>query len=186
MTHDVQWFFSTGIHDASWVQAIASVVLVVLTFITMVVLFRYAWDTRTLARMGVEQIDIVKRDRSIEQMRNFHVAYDRFLQLQNDLTSLMTSIVSGLFQTKRPEHIYPDDWPDITSTLYQRIPNTLDAAMKLGIELRKLDSTIDKYFEARTEQERQLRYPDVVKAVQGANELAKALLTGLPKAAPQN
>ena len=98
----------------------------------------------------------------------------------------MTSIVSGLFQTKRPEHIYPDDWPDITSTLYQRIPNTLDAAMKLGIELRKLDSTIDKYFEARTEQERQLRYPDVVKAVQGANELAKALLTGLPKAAPQN
>ena len=96
----------------------------------------------------------------------------------------MTSIVSGLFQTKRPEHIYPDDWPDVTSTLYQRIPNSLDSAMKLGIDLQKLDSTIDTYFEATTERERQLRYPDVVKAVQGANELAKALLKELPKAQP--
>ena len=186
MTHDIQWFFSTGIHDAAWVQAVASVLLVVLTFLTLVFLFRYVLDTHTLARMSVEQINLVKRDRTIEQMRNFHVAYDRFLQLQRNLTSLMTSIVSGLFQTKRPEHIYPNDWPDVTSTLYQRIPNSLNAAMKLGIDLQTLDSTIDKYFEATTERERQIRYPDVVKAAQASNELAKALLNELPKAQPEN
>ena len=184
MTHDIQWFFSTGIHDAAWVQAVASVVLVVLTFITLVVLFRYVWDTRTLAKTSVEQINLVKRDRSIEQMRNFHVAYDRFLQLQDDLTSLMQSVVSGSFPTKRPKAVYPDDWPDVTSTLYQRIPNTLDSAMKLGIELQKLDSTIERFFESRTPQESSLRYPIVVEALQRTNDLAKGLLKELPKAEP--
>lgn len=177
---DIQWFLSTGIRDPAWLQAVASVALVVLTFITLVVLFRYAWDTRTLAQMSVEQINLVKRDRSIEQMRNFHVAYDRFLKLQDDLISLMQSVVSGSFPTKCPKPLYPADWPDVTSTLYQRIPNTLDSAMKLGIELQKLDSTIERFFESRTPQESSLRYPIVVEAIQKTSDLAKSLLKELP------
>jgi hypothetical protein len=47
--HSVVWFFTTGRFDSGWVQAAASVVLVILTFITLAVLVRYAWDTRTLA-----------------------------------------------------------------------------------------------------------------------------------------
>ena len=49
MLHDIGWFFTIGRFDPDWVQAIASVVLVILSFITLAVLVRYAWDTRTLA-----------------------------------------------------------------------------------------------------------------------------------------
>jgi hypothetical protein len=44
MTHAIQWFFSTGIHDPAWVQAIAAVAVVVFTFVTFIVLFIYAYD----------------------------------------------------------------------------------------------------------------------------------------------
>lgn len=47
--HSIYWFLTTGIHDPAWVQAIAAVAVVVLSFVTLAVLAVYAWDTHTLA-----------------------------------------------------------------------------------------------------------------------------------------
>jgi hypothetical protein len=47
--HSIVWFFTIGRFDPVWVQSVASVALVILTFVTLAVLVRYAWDTRTLA-----------------------------------------------------------------------------------------------------------------------------------------
>src|SRR5580658_3419063 len=55
MTHAIQWFFSSGIHDPAWVQAVAAIALVVLTIVTLIVLAFYAWDTHTLAKTSVHQ-----------------------------------------------------------------------------------------------------------------------------------
>ncbi len=48
--HSIVWFFTTGIHDPAWVQAVAAIALVALTFVTLIVLSVYAWDTHTLAK----------------------------------------------------------------------------------------------------------------------------------------
>jgi hypothetical protein len=55
MLHSIVWFWTTGIHDAAWVQAISSTVLVLLSLVTLCVLAVYAWDTHTLAKSSVEQ-----------------------------------------------------------------------------------------------------------------------------------
>jgi hypothetical protein len=47
--HSIVWFWTIGIHDPAWVQAVASIALVVLSFVTLVVLAMYAWDTDALA-----------------------------------------------------------------------------------------------------------------------------------------
>ena len=43
--HSLVWFWTTGIHDPAWVQAVVSIALVVLTLVTLIVLARYAWDS---------------------------------------------------------------------------------------------------------------------------------------------
>jgi hypothetical protein len=53
--HSFVWFWTIGIHDPAWVQAGAAIALVLLTLVTLAILVRYAWDTRTLARTSVEQ-----------------------------------------------------------------------------------------------------------------------------------
>ena len=40
-----------------WIQAIAAIVVVVLTFLTLIVLRKYAADTKTIARASVVQIE---------------------------------------------------------------------------------------------------------------------------------
>jgi hypothetical protein len=42
--------------DSGWAQAYASWALVVLTFATLLVLCKYAWDTRQIARVSVAQL----------------------------------------------------------------------------------------------------------------------------------
>jgi hypothetical protein len=56
MWSSVQWFFKIGIHDAAWVQAVTSLLLVGLTFVTLLVLFLYAQDTHKLANASIEQV----------------------------------------------------------------------------------------------------------------------------------
>lgn len=47
--HSIQWFWTTGLHDPAWVQAVTSIALVLLTLVTLIVLAFYAWDTHSLA-----------------------------------------------------------------------------------------------------------------------------------------
>jgi hypothetical protein len=42
--------------DSGWAQMYASWALVVLTFFTLLVLCKYAWDTRQIARVSIEQL----------------------------------------------------------------------------------------------------------------------------------
>jgi hypothetical protein len=55
--HSIIWFFTTGRFDSGWVQAVASVTLVILTIITLFYLKRYVQDTNTLAVSSVAQIN---------------------------------------------------------------------------------------------------------------------------------
>ncbi len=57
MTQLFNWLVAYRIHDPAWVQAYSSAVLVILSFITLAVLIRYAWDTRKLANTSVEQVN---------------------------------------------------------------------------------------------------------------------------------
>lgn len=52
----LNWFFTSGVHDPVWVQAISSLTLVLLTVVTLLVLFQYARDTHSLARSTAEQL----------------------------------------------------------------------------------------------------------------------------------
>lgn len=69
--HSIVWFFTTGRFDSGWVQAVASVALVILTLITLAVLVRYAWDTRTLAIASNKSADaaVAGSEASIAQIR---------------------------------------------------------------------------------------------------------------------
>ena len=80
----IMWFWTTGIHDPGWVQAIAAVAVVVLTLVMVIVLFIYAYDTHTLAKTSVEQIGLAKLDREELKTIKRHVANDRFLKVQAD------------------------------------------------------------------------------------------------------
>ena len=56
MTRLFDWLIAYRIHDPAWVQAYSSAALVVLSIITLTVLFLYAWDTHKLANASVEQV----------------------------------------------------------------------------------------------------------------------------------
>jgi hypothetical protein len=66
--HSIIWFWTTGIHDPAWVQAFAAIALVLLTFVTLIVLVRYAWDTRILARTSVEQIELLRKSIAVAEI----------------------------------------------------------------------------------------------------------------------
>jgi hypothetical protein len=73
--HSIVWFWTTGIHDPAWVQAFAAIAVVVFTFVTLIVLFIYAYDTHTLARTSVnqarhmsEQTEILRQSVSVAKM----------------------------------------------------------------------------------------------------------------------
>jgi len=78
----------------------AAIALVVLTLVTLIVLSIYAWDTHTLARTSVEQINLTKQERDIRAMRDYHHAYDSFFKIQADLTLISKSLADGTFGTK--------------------------------------------------------------------------------------
>jgi hypothetical protein len=63
--HSIQWFWTTGIYDAAWVQAVAAMVLVVLTFVTLIVLSIYAKDTHTLAQTSKMSAEAAERSSKV-------------------------------------------------------------------------------------------------------------------------
>ena len=152
--HSIMWFWTTGIHDPAWVQAIAAVAVVVFTLVTVIVLFIYAYDTHTLAKTIVEQIGLAKLDREELKTIKRHVANDRFLKVQADLTLLMQSIIDGTFGTKPPPPLYPDNWPDVAIVLALRTRSVISAVIALGIQLRSVDFTIAAFFSASNNDEK--------------------------------
>jgi hypothetical protein len=179
--HSICWFWTTGIHNPEWVQAVAAVAVVVLTFVTLVVLCIYAYDTHTLARASVEQIDLVKQDNAFRAMRSFHIAYDCIFKVQGDLTALAQSFLDGTIGTKPQAPIYPDNWPDVASALNQRIPSTIPPTISLGIKLRKVDFAFREYESASNTDDKQAREISVHKATKDAGEECKRLSDELPK-----
>ncbi|MGA2086583.1 MAG: hypothetical protein ABSG60_13815 [Terracidiphilus sp.] len=152
--HSIMWFWTAGIHDPAWVQAIAAVAVVVLTLVMVIVLFIYAYDTHTLARTSVEQIGLAKLEREELKTLKRHVANDRFLKVQADVTLLMRSIIDGTFGTKPPPPLYPDNWPDVAIALALRTPSVISAVIALGIQLRSVDFAIVEFFNASNNDEK--------------------------------
>jgi len=162
------WFWTTGIYDPAWVQAIAAVALVVLTFITLVVLAIYARDTHTLARMSVAQIALVQQERSINLARQYHSGYDCIIRTRDDLRDLAHSLVDGTFGTKPQPTIYPTSWPDVTSAFGQRKRSIYEPLASLGVDMRSVDSAVKAYFDATDNGEKMLLEGLVCKAVEEA------------------
>jgi hypothetical protein len=168
MTHAIQWFYSTGIHDPAWVQAIAAVAVVALTFLTLIVIFIYAYDTHTLAKTSVQQISLAEQQRNELNLLKFHVANDRFLKVQADVTTMMQSIADGTFGSNPPPPIYPDNWPDVAYALMLDIPNASRPAIALGIKLRSVDLAVSEFFGASKNDERREREPAIFVAISDA------------------
>lgn len=181
MMHSIEWFWTIGLHHAAWVQAIASAVLVALTFVTLGVLCIYAWDTHRLAETSVQQIKLIKNDREITAMRNFHIAYDRILKVQMDLNAVLESLADGTFGTRSQCQVYPQNWPEITSFLMQRVSTAMQPAIKLGIELRCVDAAVKSFFNATDHSEKQNRVSHVRTALNNAGETCKRLTKILPE-----
>lgn len=130
--HAIQWFWTSGIHDPAWVQAVAATTLVVLTLVTLTVLGFYAWDTHTLAKMSVEQMKLAKKEHSFESLRRTQAAYDCIFRANDNVIRVSRSLLDGTFGTKPQRPTYPQNWPDATSALVQRKPDMSEPMISFG------------------------------------------------------
>lgn len=163
--HTLVWYFTLGKHDPAWVQAAASVAVVALSVITLAVLFVYAWDTHTLAKTSAEQMQLMKKDRDAAAMRNYHAALDCFLKVQVDLTTVLQSIADHSFGTKLVAPVYPNNWPDVTAALLERVPNTAGPSIRLSIRLRRVDSAVSEFFNAADNDDKRTSESKVTEAL---------------------
>ena len=135
-----------------------------LTFVTLVVLFIYAYDTHTLAKTSVEQIDLVRRQYAFDNLRRNQAAYDCIFKANDDVISVLKSLADGTFGTKPQPPIYPPDWPDATSTLVQRKTAMSEPMISLGVRLRAIDLAVGAFSNASDSNEKR----DLEKAVREA------------------
>jgi hypothetical protein len=178
----IEWFWTTGIHDPAWVQAVTSVALLGVTLVTLIVLFFYAWDTHTLAKTSVEQIDLIKKERSVQTMRNVHAAFDCFFKVRDDLNAIVQSFVDNTFGTKPQPPSYPDNWPDVASALNLQNPSTMQPTIALGIQLRHVDFAVREFNAASNNNDKIALEEKVKAAVLSAGEECTNLWQKLPKA----
>ena len=151
--HSIVWFWTTGIHDPAWVQAFAAIALVVLTLVTIVVLYFYARDTHTLAKVSVKQIALVLEERSVDLARQNHAAFDCVMKARDDVEAIGRSLIDGTFGTKPQPPIYPHNWPDVTSAFGQRKTSLYLLMASLGVDLREVDSAVKSFFDASDSRE---------------------------------
>src|ERR1035437_6051402 len=118
--HSIVWFWTTGIHDPAWVQAVAAVVLVALTIVTLAVLAVYTRDTHTLAKVSVKQIALALEERSVSLARQNHAAFDCVMKARDDVEAIGRSQIDGTFGTKPQPPIYPHRSEEHTSELQSR------------------------------------------------------------------
>jgi hypothetical protein len=165
MLHDFVWFFTTGRFQSDWVQAIAAVVLVVLTFVTLIYLRVYVRDTRTLARTSVAQMGIVKKEYEYQAMRRFQTAFDCVFKANDDVISILQSLVDGTFGTRPQLPIYPQNWPEVTAALIQHNSDMTEPSISLGVSLRAADLAVGAFFEASDNDEKTKREKAVREAM---------------------
>jgi type IV secretory pathway VirB6-like protein len=177
--HSIAWFWTTGRFDALWVQAVASVALVVLTLVTFIVLVRYAWDTRTLARVSVEQIEMVKRQNTFDSLRRSQAAYDCVFKANDDLKKLLQSLVDGTFGSRPQAPIYPSYWPDASSALIQRNSNLTEPTIAFGLTMRQVDFAVEAFYNAANDGDRLQRKKAIHEAVTEAASNCRRLTDAL-------
>jgi hypothetical protein len=185
--HSLIWFWTVGIHDAAWVQAFASVALVVLTLVTLVVLSIYAWDTHTLAKMSVEQIVLTKTERYETRRWKLQAALDCINKSRDRLLDILRLLRNGSFESKQYLPIYPENWPETTSVIQQLHPNMPLPLIELGASLQLVDSEVNAFLAGENNNERPERKKKLVFAVNEAMDkhsdailLLKSLLINRP------
>ncbi len=174
--HSIVWFWTTGIHDPAWVQAVASIALVLLTLVTLIYLRIYVRDTRTLARVSVEQIQLVKVDRETDSTVKLMASARCFSQVQANLALLRKSLDNGSFETTKPETFYPENWADVMTALRSlRLVTLLNSAIQLGNKLWNLDLAVKYYFDAVTSAEKVVCRQRVSEILTEATALAEGV-----------
>lgn len=177
----IAWFWFVGRHDPTWVQAVSSVALVVLTTITLIVLGLYARDTHTLAKTSAEQIAIARKEHEALAMRNYHIAYTSFLQVQRNLYSARQASVRNFL--RHPRTFCPSNWADVTSAFFARTPSTAKPAIDLGVELSELDFVLEEFYRANLAGESAVAELKVADAIREASEKCEDLHRAIQAAA---
>jgi len=175
--HSMVWLWTTGRHHTAWLQGAGSIFLVVITFI--------AYDTHTLAKTSLEQIKLAKKERDAVTMRNYNIAYDCFCKVQHDLISVMQTLVDGTFGSKPQAALYPENWPDVTEALSDRIPETALPAIRLGTELRVVDFAVSEFFSAYRDDKRACE-SIVIEHVKQGVEQCNALRQAMERSSPNS
>ncbi len=177
--HSIVWFCTTGIHDPSWVQAVAASALVVLTLVTLAVLAVYTWDTHTLAKVSVEQIKLVKEEHSFETMRRSQAAYDLIFMTNDNVRRIGQSLVDGTFGAKPQLRVYPSGWPDATTALVHRKAGMAHPLITFGVSLRAVDLAVEAFAEASNIDDKRRREAEVRKAVGEAAKNCASLIDAM-------
>jgi hypothetical protein len=177
--HSVYWFFITGAHDPAWVQAIANVILVLISIVSFVVLACYALDTRTLARTSVEQIALAKEIHDTATKRDLQAAWASFFRVQHNVTEFAESLTNSSFYSSPPPQLYPSDWPETTTTLTSLKPDAYQAALNFGISLMNADGALRLYYSAPNGGEKHARERKVFEAFSDVEDRSRVLLKAL-------
>lgn len=179
--HAIVWFFTTGIHDAAWVQAVAAMTLVVLTFVTLIVLSIYAWDTHTLARTSVEQINLAKKEHTFQSFKTLQAAYDSVFKTNDNVRKILQSICDGTFGTKPQQPTCPDNWPETTAAFIQRDSSMTGPMIALGVNLQAVDLAVEAFFDASNNDEKRQRETAVHQAVLDATTSCTTVIDAMKK-----
>jgi len=176
VAHSLHWFFTEGIYRPDWLQAGLTLVAVVVNAVTLVVLLRYAWDTRIMTKQTKRQVDAMEENQLRQSYFRFYLSSDAFQMVQLELTALMAKVAD--FEGVPPppiKPICPANWPEIAEGFLHGDLESGNAAMQLGIQLRNLDGAIHLYnecdYETRTDKGKAL-----VKALMVSSEQGKKLI----------
>jgi hypothetical protein len=180
MLHDIFWFWSTGRHDPTWVQAATSLCLVFLSILTLAALVWYACDNHRLAENNLETLRFLKEQEDRGITADYAAAFDVFLLVQGKLTSLVRSLNTDRFSRFQPHPLFPPNWPQLTVAVSLKAQSATHAWVKLGNALRKLDFEITDYFAAESVNEKEEIYGGLRKALQSAFDHTMELAQVLP------
>jgi hypothetical protein len=168
-----------GIHNPAWVQAVAAVVLVALTFVTLIYLRNYVRDTHTLAKTSVEQISLVKKQNAFDAMLRTQTAFDTVFKANDDLREILQSVIDGTFGTEPQPSIYPQNWPEVTSAFIQYRSDMAHPAISCGVCLRAVDLAVRAYSRASNADAKQVRLKELHKSLDSAATACKGLLDAM-------
>jgi hypothetical protein len=198
--HSIVWFFTTGAFESDWVQAVASIALVVLTFITLYFLRRYVLDTKTLAETSVKQMESTmkqlkvaedmltlsmqkqkeeREERADLSLRRRHFAYSAFLDIEVRLNAANEELTLRIFGHPDPALMRPPDWPDIAGSFYEEFRDAEEPAITLGLYLQRADHALAHYTRTDERDAKLKAQDDALAAIDTAKEEFGKLLAVL-------